>query len=77
MFLMYVDESGDCGLQNSPTRYLVLTGLVIHELRWQVPGSDDRVPPPDSRSVSSEAARGDSCRKDDHQVRRFAPYSAK
>ncbi|HEY0282498.1 MAG TPA: DUF3800 domain-containing protein [Rhizomicrobium sp.] len=34
MFLMYVDESGDKGLINSPTRYFVLTGLVIHELRW-------------------------------------------
>lgn len=35
MYLMYVDESGDCGLVNSPTRYFVLTGLVVHELRWQ------------------------------------------
>ena len=35
MFVMYVDESGDCGLQNSPSRYFVLTGVVIHELRWQ------------------------------------------
>ena len=34
MYLMYVDESGDVGLINSPTRYFVLTGLVIHELRW-------------------------------------------
>ncbi|MFZ0279660.1 MAG: DUF3800 domain-containing protein [Candidatus Sulfotelmatobacter sp.] len=32
---MYVDESGDCGLVNSPTRYFVLTGIVIHELRWR------------------------------------------
>ncbi len=32
---MYVDESGDCGLNNSPTRYFILCGLVIHELRWQ------------------------------------------
>ncbi len=32
---MYVDESGDAGLIDSPTRYFVLTGLVIHELRWQ------------------------------------------
>ncbi|MCZ7539999.1 MAG: DUF3800 domain-containing protein [Anaerolineae bacterium] len=31
---MYVDESGDVGLVNSPSRYYVLTGLVIHELRW-------------------------------------------
>lgn len=35
MFLMYVDESGDCGMINSPTRYVVLSGLVVHELRWQ------------------------------------------
>jgi len=35
MYLMYVDESGDCGLVNSPTRYFVLTGLVVHELRWR------------------------------------------
>lgn len=35
MYLLYVDESGDSGMINSPTRYFVLTGLVIHELRWQ------------------------------------------
>lgn len=35
MYLMYVDESGDTGISNSPTRYFVLTGLIIHELRWQ------------------------------------------
>jgi hypothetical protein len=35
MYLMYVDESGDVGLTNSPSRYFVLTGLVIHELRWR------------------------------------------
>jgi len=34
MYLMYVDESGDSGLNNSPTRYFVLTGMVVHELRW-------------------------------------------
>jgi len=34
MYLMYVDESGDPGLIKSPTRYFVLSGLVIHELRW-------------------------------------------
>lgn len=34
MYLMYVDESGDSGLANSQTRYFVLTGLVLHELRW-------------------------------------------
>lgn len=35
MFLMYVDESGDPGLTNSPCRYYVLSGLVLHELRWR------------------------------------------
>ncbi len=35
MYLMYVDESGDSGLENSRTRYFVLTGMVVHELRWQ------------------------------------------
>lgn len=35
MFLMYVDESGDVGMSpNSPSRYFVLSGLVVHELRW-------------------------------------------
>jgi hypothetical protein len=29
---MYVGESGDSGLQGSPVRYFVLTGLVVHEL---------------------------------------------
>jgi hypothetical protein len=32
---MYVDESGDCGTEKSPTRYFILSGLIIHELRWQ------------------------------------------
>ena len=35
MYLMYVDESGDSGLRGSPTQYFVLSGLVVHELRWQ------------------------------------------
>lgn len=34
MYLMYVDESGDAGLIDSPTRYFVLSGLVVHESRW-------------------------------------------
>jgi hypothetical protein len=34
MYLMYVDESGDTGLTSSPTRYFILTGIVLHELRW-------------------------------------------
>ena len=32
---MYVDESGDTGLLNSPTRYFVLSSLIVHELRWK------------------------------------------
>ncbi len=35
MYLMYIDEAGDPGLTNSPTRYFILSGLVVHELRWQ------------------------------------------
>ena len=35
MYLMYVDESGDTGLKNSPTKYFVLSAIVIHELRWK------------------------------------------
>lgn len=35
MFLMFVDESGDVGLVRSPTRYFILCGLVLHELRWE------------------------------------------
>lgn len=35
MYLMYVDESGDPGLVNSPTRYFVLSGIVVHELKWR------------------------------------------
>ena len=34
MYLLYVDETGDSGIRNSPTRYFALSGLVIHELRW-------------------------------------------
>lgn len=34
MYLMYVDESGDPGMINSPTRHFVLSGLVVHELSW-------------------------------------------
>ncbi|WP_162841800.1 DUF3800 domain-containing protein [Ancylobacter rudongensis] len=32
---MYVDESGDPGLNNSPTRYFGLSGIVVHESRWR------------------------------------------
>ena len=34
MYIMYVDESGDIGLNNSPTDHYVLSGIVLHELRW-------------------------------------------
>lgn len=32
---MYVDESGDVGMRRSPTDIFVLSGLVVHELRWR------------------------------------------
>lgn len=32
---MYVDESGDSGLVNSPTSHFALSGMVIHESRWR------------------------------------------
>jgi len=32
---MYVDESGDTGLLQSPTRYFVLSGVVVHETHWR------------------------------------------
>jgi Protein of unknown function (DUF3800) len=35
MYLMYVDESGDPGLVGSPTQHFVLSGMVMHELRWR------------------------------------------
>ena len=34
MYLIYIDESGDSGLLKSPTPIFVLSGLVVHELRW-------------------------------------------
>lgn len=35
MYLMYVDESGDTGTANSPTKYFILSAIVFHELRWR------------------------------------------
>ncbi len=35
MYLMYVDESGDPGTVNSPTRYYILSSIVVHEMSWQ------------------------------------------
>ena len=34
MYFLYADESGDVGLNNSPTSYFCLSGFVVHELRW-------------------------------------------
>lgn len=34
MYLLYVDESGDVGIDGSPGRYFALSGFVVHELRW-------------------------------------------
>jgi len=34
MYLIYVDESGDFGLNTSRSDYLALSGVVIHESRW-------------------------------------------
>jgi hypothetical protein len=35
MYIMYVDESGDSGLQNSPTTHFALSGITVHESRWR------------------------------------------
>jgi len=35
MYLVYVDESGDIGLTNSPTQFFVLSALVVHESQWE------------------------------------------
>jgi hypothetical protein len=35
MYMMYVDESGDTGLANSPTDFFALTGIVVHEQQWR------------------------------------------
>lgn len=32
---MYVDESGDCGTINSPTKHFILTALVVNEIHWK------------------------------------------
>ncbi len=34
MYLLYVDESGDTGRKPGSSRYFVLSGFVVHELRW-------------------------------------------
>lgn len=35
MYLFYIDESGDTGTTNSPTRFFVLSAIVVHEHDWQ------------------------------------------
>jgi hypothetical protein len=35
MYLLYVDESGDSGVVNSPNNYFVLSAIVLHETNWQ------------------------------------------
>lgn len=36
MYLLYIDKSGDTGLPpKSPTRYFILTALVVHETVWR------------------------------------------
>lgn len=35
MYLLYVDESGDVGINNSPTNYFVLSAIIIHESKWR------------------------------------------
>lgn len=34
MYVVYVDESGDVGSKAGSSRYFVLSGFVVHELRW-------------------------------------------
>lgn len=34
MYIIYVDESGDIGLQNSPTSHFVLACVLVHDSEW-------------------------------------------
>lgn len=34
MYIKYVDESGDVGLIGSPTKYYILSAIIIHESKW-------------------------------------------
>ena len=34
MYLFYFDESGDSGLINSPTRFYVLSCVIVHQDGW-------------------------------------------
>lgn len=35
MYLAYTDESGDSGYQNSPTKYMVISCILVYETDWQ------------------------------------------
>jgi len=35
MYLAYFDESGDSGLRNSPTRFFVLSCVLVHHSHWR------------------------------------------
>lgn len=35
MFLMYVDECGDYGMNDGASRYFILSALVIHDEYWR------------------------------------------
>jgi len=35
VYLAYTDESGDSGFENSPTKHLVISCVLIYELEWQ------------------------------------------
>lgn len=35
MYLVYLDESGDVGVRNSPSQYFVLSCIVVHESSWK------------------------------------------
>jgi hypothetical protein len=34
VYLLYVDESGDIGFKEASSEFFVLSGLVVHELKW-------------------------------------------
>lgn len=34
MFLAYTDDSGDSGFDNSPTRFIVVSCVLVHETQW-------------------------------------------
>lgn len=34
MYIKYVDESGDVGITGSPTKYYILSAIIVHESKW-------------------------------------------